>query len=168
MKSGVTVTTDRVASVAQAAAYLANTRVMVGVPAANTERRPEDGEKETGITNAELGYLHENGVPEKNIPARPWLFPSVRQHGPEVAARLKKVGELAFEGGGQPKAEQGLNALGLYAQTFVKAKLRDGPFVPLSPRTIAARRARGVTRTKPLLDTLQLLNSVTYVVRRVK
>lgn len=168
MKSGITVTVDKVASVEAAARYLANTRVLVGVPEANTERRPEDGEKETGITNAELGYLHENGVPEKNIPARPWLFPTMRDHQDDVAARLKKVGELAFEGGGQPKAEQGLNALGLHAQSFIKQKLRTGPFAPLAPATLAARRRRGVTRTSPLIDTAQLLNSVTYVVRKVK
>lgn len=167
MKSGVTVTTDRVRSVLEASAYLASSRVMVGIPEGKNERRPDRDEKGAPINNAELGYLHENGVPELNIPARPWLFSSVREHKDAVAERLKKVGELALTGG-QPVAERGLNALGLFAQAFVKRKLHDGPFAPLSPRTIAARIRRGVTRTKPLIDTGQLLNAVTYVVRKAK
>jgi len=50
----------------------------------------------------------------------------------------------------------------------VKAKISSGPFKKLADATLAARRRRGRTGTKPLQDTDQLLNSVTYVMRKTR
>ncbi|MCJ2023540.1 hypothetical protein, partial [Methylobacterium sp. J-067] len=49
-------------------------RVLIGIPA-ESMHPGEKGEKP--INNAALGYLFEYGQPEKNLPARPHLFPGV-------------------------------------------------------------------------------------------
>jgi len=158
---GVFMVLDRMADVARGVAALTTTRVYVGIPAAKTERKDDE---ELEITNALLGYVHENGAPEHNIPARPWLKPGVASVQNEITGLLRQAGQKALEG----KVEsitRIYNAVGLVAQNAVKKKITDGPFAALSPRTLAARRARGRTGTKPLIDTGQMRNAVTYVVR---
>jgi hypothetical protein len=62
--------------------------------------------------------------------------------------------------------EQTFNAIGLVAANGMKAAIQEGDFQPLSQRTIDARLKRGRTGVKPLLDTGQLRNSISYVLRR--
>jgi hypothetical protein len=64
--------------------------------------------------------------------------------------------------------EIALNKAGLIGQNHVKNQIVNGDFAQLKNSTIAARMRRRKNRqagTKPLIDTGQLLNSVTYVVR---
>jgi hypothetical protein len=49
----------------------------------------------------------------------------------------------------------------LRAQAAVKNKVVTGPFEPNKPATIARKGS-----DRPLIDTAQLLNSITYVVRK--
>lgn len=58
--------------------------VLIGIPMSTTER--PDGE----ITNAELGYIHEYGAPEANIPARPFLIPGVESVKGKALELMKK------------------------------------------------------------------------------
>lgn len=141
---------------------LALQRVLVGIPS-STAPRAEDAD----ITNAELGYIHEFGVPELNIPARPFLIPSIVQNRDEFVKMMKETGKRVLESNDPKEAvDKGLNKIGLKAQAMVRNKIRTGPFQPLAPATIAARQRRGVTRTKPLIDTGKLLQSITYVIRK--
>lgn len=138
---------------------IALTQVMVGVPAEKDSR--EGGQP---INNAALAYIHTNGAPEAGIPARPWLEPGIRDIQPEIVRRQEGVLKLALDG--RPDAvDRAQNALGLRAVSSVKARLKAGPHVPLKESTLAARRRRGRTGTKPLIDTGQLLNANTYVIR---
>lgn len=157
----VRITKDRVAEVLAAVKKLTAKEVLVGIPQANAERKPEPGEPP--ITNAELGYIHEFGAPEANIPARPFLIPGVERIQDQAIARLKKAGQKALEGE-VAQIDQQMRAVGLIAQSAVQKKITDGPFVPLKPRTIAERVARGRTGTKPLIDTGALRQSITFVV----
>lgn len=159
MKSGVHVILDQVAKVTQGISMLAGVRVMVGIPSSTA------GRKEGPITNAALGYIHENGAPEVNIPARPFLIPGVKNAEVQNIEDFRKVGKLALEG--KPAAaEKGFHAAGLHASNAVRAKITEGPFAPLKPATLAARRSRGRTGTKPLIDTGQLRAAITYVLRK--
>ena len=54
---------------------------------------------------------------------------------------------------------KGLSLLGLTAVNDVKSKLRKGPFAPLSPITIKRRTGNSI---KPLIDTAQMINSITF------
>jgi phage gpG-like protein len=158
------VKTDKLAAVHRAIDTLRNSRVMVGIPAEDADRK--GGE----ITNAQLGYIHEFGAPEVNIPARPFLAPGVKGAREEITAQLKKAGQAVLAGNAEA-VDRALNAAGIVAQNAARQKIQAGPFVPLKPATIYQRQHRKVaprSGEQPLIDTGQLRTSITYVVRRVK
>lgn len=168
---------DKAAQVFEGIAALAAKRVMVGIPADNTDRK-DDGP----ITNAALGYIHENGAPEVNIPARPWLVPGVKSDQQNITDGLKVAGELALDGNPQG-VERQFHRVGLRTSSAVKAYLNAGVAPPLAESTLRGRAARGrkgakkelanraaggtasTELAKPLIDTAQMRNAVTYVVR---
>ena len=156
----ITVTKDSVDAVLQSIQEMASKRVVVGVPMAKTER----GEK---ISNAALAYIHDNGSPAANIPARPFLKPGVDAVKGKCAQILKQAGKKAIGLRGTVTIDKALNACGLLAQTSVKKTIRAGEgFEPLSMRTLKARERDGRKGTKPLIRTGQLLNSISYAVRK--
>lgn len=157
----VKVTKDRVGDILKAVRALTEKEVLIGVPSTTA------GRDDTPINNAEIGYLMEFGSPAQNIPPRPFLVPGVEAAQAKVIPHLKQAGVSALEGKAG-SVDQGFEAAGMIAASAVKQKITEGPFTPLAPRTIAARRARGKTSEKPLIDTGQLRRAVTYVVRKKK
>ena len=157
----VTITKDRMADVLKSIQSLVKERTLVGIPAANAERR--DGP----INNAAIGYINEFGSPANNIPARPFLIPGVEAAQPKVVKQLRRGADQAL-GGKLDAADKALHSAGIVAVNAVRAKISEGIPTPLKASTIAARARRGRTGTKPLIDTGQLRNSLTYVVRKVK
>ncbi len=169
-------TIDRVGLIAKAVKILTTTKVYVGIPSTRTDRR--DGE----ITNAALGYIHTYGVPNLGIPPRAFLVPGVQSVQGEISQRLVSAGKLALQGNTQAITKT-YHAIGLIAQTAVKRKINDGPFTPLADSTVARRAAKGrqgaiqelanrragmapsTDLVKPLIDTAQLRNSISYVIR---
>jgi hypothetical protein len=158
VKNGLNITVDKVISTLKAISDLAKKDVLVGVPDGNPER--DDGP----ISNAAIGYLQETGSPANNIPARPHLVPGIAGEQDKIAERLGKAGSEAL-GGNSAAADRNLHAAGMLGQNAVRAKISDGPFQQLADSTLAARRARGRTGEKPLLDTGQYRNAITYVIR---
>lgn len=180
----VTVTKDRLREVMRSIDQLGDTRVMVGIPAIATDR----GDPKSPITNAEIGYIHEYGAPEANIPARPHLYPTVRAEQPLIVRELKRAGTAAFEGEPQ-KMVVILERLGLTVATAVKRRLTMGVPPPLAPSTVESRIARRSSATwrvkrreevaanvaagkapgegifTPLIDTGNYMSHVTYVLR---
>lgn len=166
LKAGaIVVTLDRTKKIAQAITALASQRVYAGVPAEDATRDPEDGD-EKPMNNAAIMYLNENGAPEANIPARPVVHPAIESIKTQVMAELKLGGRLALEGN-TSAIERMYTRIGFLAQNAMRKQITEGEFSPLSPRTIAARKYRGRTGTKPLIDTGQLRRALTYVIRSV-
>lgn len=164
----VTITKDLTKNLARWARDMEKKIVLVGVPAENAGREPEPGQERDPINNAEIGYLMEFGSPEQNIPARPHLVPGVAGVETRIASVMKagaKTSLVKALGGDTAPLDETLNKVGLIAVSAVKNKITSGPFQPLSPKTIAARKRRGVTRENPLVDTAGYLNSITYVIR---
>lgn len=159
----VKVTKDNVAKVVKSIKGLTLNQVLVGIPSQTAERTP-DADDPSPLNNAEIGYLMENGSPVNNLPERPFLKPGVGSVTDKVADRYRK-GAVAVMDGKISSIDQVHDAVGFIAESAVKAKITDGPFAPLSERTLAARRARGRTSEKPLLDTGQLRRSITHVIR---
>lgn len=166
MKPGLKITRDDLGNVLAGVRSLTERQVLVGVPAAKAPREAEEL-KGQPINNAALAYIHEFGAPAANIPARPFLVPGVESVEDEIAARYKRAAEVAISDNTDRAAviDRAHHAVGLTAQAAVRRKITDGPFTPLAPSTLAARRARGVKRTKPLIDTGQLRAAQTYVIR---
>lgn len=165
MKTGLTITADNVGKVMAGIAILATNRVMVGVPAEDAERSQDDDERGP-INNAALLYIHENGAPEAGIPARASLVPGIESVQGKIEEGLRAAADDAVEGRVDGVMRK-LAAIGLIAQNAVRRKITTGPFTPLAPKTLAARRRRGRTGDKPLIDTAQMRAAVTYVLRKV-
>lgn len=159
----VTVKLDRVKLTLASIRSLTTNQVLVGIPSTTAEREP-DPEDPQPLTNAEIGYIQENGAPEANIPARPFLRPGISGAVPQIVARYEN-GAKAVLDGRLASIDQVHAQVGLSAQNAVRKKITDGPFAPLKPSTLANRRARGRKGERPLIDTGQLRNALTFVVR---
>lgn len=162
MKDGISITADNLEAVVKAIHQLTGDEILVGIPQANAARRNDDN---TSITNAEIGYIQETGSPAMNLPARPFLVPGIEAVQKLIAAKLEKAARAALDGSSDD-VEKAFIAAGLVGQNGVRAQINDGDFAPLAEATLAARQRRGRTGTKPLIDTGQLRNSVTYVIRK--
>lgn len=156
----VKITVDKMASVIKAINELGAKDVLVGIPEGCTDRKSGDP-----ATNALIGYVQEFGSPANNIPARPFLIPGVQDIQKPAADRLKVAAQRALSGD-LSQAEKQLHAAGLIGQNSARAKINSNIQPKLSERTLAARRARGVTRENTLIDTGQLRNAITYVIRK--
>lgn len=156
----MTVATDKLAQVLATMTQLVKKDVLVGIPDSAPER-----EEDTPLSNAQIGYILDNGSPVANIPARPFLVPGVENAQDEIVEDFRSGAKAALEGS-PAGVERALVRAGLRAQNSVRSKIQDGPFEGLAQRTLADRKKRGRTGEKPLLDTGQLRNSVTYVVRK--
>ena len=155
-RSGLETLHDGLPDLLRRMAAVAQRDVLVGVPAGE--------QRDDGPTNAEIGYQNEFGSPANNIPARPHLMPGVAAVQNKAMARLTQAASAAATGR-MSDAERHLHAAGLIAQNSVRRTLTTAAYRPLSERTLAERQARGRTGTKPLIDTGQYRNSITYVVR---
>lgn len=153
---------DHTAKLAEGLRLLSNLRVMVGIPQAKDDR-DEGGE----LGNADILYIHENGAPEVGIPARPTLKPGIKNARLEINRRLKMAGAAALAGKPASVRAQ-FAAAGQVGASAVKAMINSNVGPPLSAGTLAARKRRGVKRTNTLVDTGQMRNAVTYVVREEK
>ena len=154
----VSTTKDIAQKVLGCIAQIPSRRLLIGIPAEENPRGDEIG-------NAALGFIHEHGSPARNLPARPFLVPGVRDAEAQAVGVLEKPTAEALTKGVDVLA-RGMEKAGLVCQAAVKKRIvsQEG-FAPLSPRTIEARQRKGYKGEKALIRTGQLLNSVTYVVR---
>ncbi|MDE9495734.1 hypothetical protein KKJ09_19635 [Xenorhabdus bovienii] len=127
-------------------------RVYVGVPASKNQRNDE-----TGISNAVVAAAHEFGVPG-HIPERSFLRSTVSENKENAAKFLaKNIREALLTDGDK---ETPFALLGEKIAGEVKRKIQAGIDPPLDPKTIKRKGS-----SKPLIDTGQLLQSITYEVR---
>jgi hypothetical protein len=152
--------TDRLKEVLESISGLVDKQVLIGIPDSAPERKDDEP-----LSNAAIGYIQETGSPANNLPARPFLVPGVASAQDKTLPQMQKAVEAALDGD-LPRAEKRMASAGLVAQNSVRAKINSGIAPQLKASTLAARRRRGRTGTVPLIDTGQLRNSITYVIRK--
>lgn len=177
-------TVDNVDQLKDLLHLLAAREVLVGFPEDTTGREPSPDEPQ-GLTNAALGYIHDTGAPEQNIPARPFMLPGMAEAEEPVTKALAATARqlLNVKGAGPAAIDQGLHRAGLKAQFALRRKINEGIPPPLSEMTLRNRarkgrkgakkelelRAQGEAPStefaKPLIDTGQLRNAINYVIR---
>ena len=128
-------------------------QLVVGIPNNENSRTNSDG-----ITNAELGIIHEFGVPERGIPERSFLRSTVSEES-ENLGRLGKT-EITEFLEGNTSAHDAFATIGVYLQGKIVEKITDGEFEPNNENTVKRKGS-----SKPLIDTGQLRASITYEVR---
>jgi phage gpG-like protein len=162
MNAVVKLAVDNSVALRQSLRKLEKNQVLVGVPA---EKAPRDPEEQRGpINNAALAYIHNFGSPSGNIPARPFMEPGIKDNTDKIVPYLEAAAREAVLGNASGVTKN-LTAAGITAATGIKMKIQTGPFIPLKPSTIAQRQRRGRMGTRPLIDTGQLRNAITFVVR---
>jgi hypothetical protein len=183
---GMDVTADNLREFEAALREMQAQAVMAGFPADKNEEREDENGNPTPITNAALGYIHDKGMPEQNIPARPFMVPGIESVEGKIVDGMERIGVAALDGDTQ-EVEAGFMAVGLTAQNGIRRKIIDGPFAPLADSTLVARarmggriakaaqaeidsraagNEAGVDNARPLNLTGQMRNAVTYVIRK--
>lgn len=114
--------------------------------------------------HSDLLYLHEAGVPSRNIPPRPVLQPALGQKDVKksMGRCMRQAMFDAIVKGDTRGAEKEMNKAGMIGRDACKKYITDGTHLaPNAPSTIARKGS-----STPLIDTGALLNSITYEVRR--
>lgn len=157
-----------------------------GLPVKDGKRSGQDSNARDefgGVTNAELLFIHTNGAtlkerspeelaklnggsPIKDIPPRPVIEPAIEDDKDRLDRMLMQSADQALDG----KLEKALELLkktGVRAQSvcmrwFVNPK---NNWPPNSPATFRRKQKKGATINRPLIDTSQLRNSITYFIQ---
>lgn len=185
MKDGLHVLKDRSGALLDATRRLTQQQVMVGVPGETNFK----GRSASEPSNAALAYVHDNGAPEANIPARPFMYPGIARARGAITEQLRAAGVDALDGN-EAAVTARLHAAGLVAVAGIRAVIRAGIEPPLAASTVAKRIRRRASESwkakrraevaanvtagnapgagifTPLIDTGALLASITYVLRK--
>lgn len=183
-KTAATKLIDNLPNLNAAIANMTKKAAFVGVPSETTNIR--DGFNEGAINNASLAYIHQNGSPAKNIPARPFMTIGMDAAKKPVTEQLKKAAKKNLDiknKGGIADLTVGLKLAGQVAENKIKAAINSSIAPQLSEATLRARARRGrkgaiaelasraagnepsTTNARTLVDTGALRNSIKYVIR---
>lgn len=117
-----------------------------------------------GTPVAYVAAIQEFGYPAGNIPSRPFFRNAISQNDGWKDLASKAMSAVVE---GRIELNQALNQMGFKMAADVKDSITDGSYEPLKQSTLAARQSRKRTQgvaSKPLIDTGQMLQSVTYAV----
>lgn len=115
-----------------------------------------DAGDEKGVSLAEIAAYHEFGT--ATIPERSFLRSTFYGHAADGLAKMcATLSKAILEG--KMDETRALGLLGLWAVSEVRKTIRAGIEPELAPATIAAKGS-----SLPLVDTGQLINSITWVV----
>jgi hypothetical protein len=169
---------------------LVDVEVLVGFPE-DTTTRPEDPDDPhssaaSDITNASLAYIHDNGMPEQNIPARPFMIPAIKSVQPKITEKLGQILKAVVAGKGINVIAQGMTQVGIIGKLAIQNTINAGIGPPLADSTLRARarkgrkgaqaeldrrangEAPGMALAKPLVDSSEMRNAASYAIRSRK
>lgn len=162
MSVSIITSTDNFGKLMKAMNFMLENEVYVGISDETTAR-----EKVEPVTNAELLFIHTNGSPVNNIPARPVIEPAIEDDKDRLAKMMDSAFNTAIKGN-ELEALRKLKLAGMRAQNVCRAWFTNpkNGWAPNSPSVSARKRSKGSTEPKPLIDTGELRKSITYFVRR--
>ena len=117
-----------------------------------------------GTPVAYVAAIQEFGYPAGNIPSRPFFRNAISKNDGWKQLATKAISAVVE---GRMELNQALNQMGLKMAADVKDSITDGSYEALKQSTLDARQSRKRTQgvaSKPLIDTAQMLQSVTYAV----
>ena len=112
-----------------------------------------------GITVFQIGMIHEFGAPEKNIPRRSFIRVPIENNIKDITKLIENNHKLVSEN--SMSAKVALDRIGLKAQNTIKKSFRDNDWKANSRATV---KRKGSSR--PLIDTGQLIGSISYIVEK--
>lgn len=126
-----------------------------------------------GMTVFQIGMIHEFGVPEENIPRRSFIRVPIENNIKEITKLIENNHRLVAEN--SMSAKVALDRIGIKAQNTIKESFRNNDWEPNASITIEGgwmtkngKRffIKGKKSTKPLIDTGQLIGSISYIVEK--
>lgn len=136
-----------------------NNSVYVGITQEKTKREEQE------MTNAELLFIHTNGSPINNIPARPVIEPALQDDAERLSDMLSSSAQEAMDGNFEKSVEllkkTGMRGQNVSRAWFVSPK---NNWPPNSPGVQKAKRKKGSNNPRPLINTGELRKSITYFV----
>jgi hypothetical protein len=129
-----------------------------GIIGAKGEAEHKGEGEDAALTNAELALIHEFGL---GVPERSFLRAAFDKNHPKYLEHLQKLVRAVY--GGKMTIERALGLVSQEAASDMRNLIRTGAGVPPpnSPATIARKGS-----SRPLVDTGQLINSITGAVVR--
>ena len=112
-----------------------------------------------GITVFQIGMIHEFGVPEKNIPRRSFIRVPIENNIKEITKLIENNHKLVSENA--MSAKTALDRIGIKAQNTIKESFRNNKKKKKKRATV---KRKGSSR--PLIDTGQLIGSISYIVEK--
>jgi hypothetical protein len=136
---------------------------LVGISSSAAPRTDKEG-KPAHVNNAQLLFWHTKGSPLHGYPARPVVEPAIEAQGNKeaIAEDLAQVADLALDGN-SIEAEKWLNIAGQDAVDRIKLWFFDprNGWAPDAPMTIKRKGSAA-----PMVDSSQLMNHITYSIRK--
>ncbi|HCM61775.1 MAG TPA: hypothetical protein DIT05_04400 [Morganella sp. (in: Bacteria)] len=118
-----------------------------------------------GTPIAYVAAIQELGYPAGGIPPRPFMRPAMTEHRQEYGQLIGRAVKAAVNG--KITVTNGLTQIGAKAAGDVQMAIKSVTTPPLNDATIAVRSRRhskGKSTNKPLVDSGQMLQSVTFAV----
>lgn len=155
-------TIDKTSKLIKGLEFIKDSDVLVGIPQKKNKREGEDE-----VTNSELLFIHTKGSPINNIPARPVIEPAIEDDSERLSKMLKDAANSAMDGN-EEDAIKKLRLTGIRGQNVSRAWFTNpkNNWPPNVPSVENAKRAKGSTDPKPLIDTGELRKSITYVIEK--
>lgn len=162
-------TGDGLRAIKQAIAFFNANHVMVGIPDGG-------GSSANGMSNVALAFIHSNGSPKHNIPARPFLEPAIEQAAGQIAELMKVAAIQAIEGD-TGAAMKKLDDAGTAGENAAKSFFKSGRLAANAEITIHGGwmknkvsgktfYVKGKKSAGPLIDTGNLRGSITHVIEK--
>lgn len=150
---------DKVGKLIKGINYTKDNYLLIGIPQKKTTRENE------AITNAELLFIHTNGSPINNVPARQVIEPALEDDMERLTSMLKDFANEAIEGNFE-EAQKQLERTGMRAQNVCRNWFTnaDNNWPENAPSVRERKIKKGSTEPRPLIDTGELRKSIIYVV----
>lgn len=139
------------ASFKNALKTLNNKSILIGVTQKSDARSD-------GMNNATLAMIHEFGSPKHNIAQRSFLRVPLAQNQEKITTLAKEQVYKALSN--ETSVIRPLEEIGIFSSNLCKMAITDGLTPALKPATIKRKKS-----SKPLIDTGNLLNSITWEIR---
>jgi len=121
-------------------------------------KEDEDGSALNGYTLGEIAVVHEFGSKDGHIPERSFLRVPSATYGREMLAYIKKLHKQVLAG--KMTAEVALGRIGLKFENIVRNRIRSNIPPGLKDATLRQKTRDGKVGNVALVDTGQLLNSI--------
>lgn len=132
--------------------------IQVGVVSGASKKR----DKNQGVTNAELMFIHENGSPLRNIPSRPVLQMTIDYVNNKMLDTIIDKAIERYLIGGIEQMESEIKRYCMRIQTYARNIIYDEPY-QLKANAPSTIRRKGFNH--PLFVTGNLARSITCILR---